>query len=262
MTTIDYDQFWRNDLSTYKNHPTSRHRRRFVRKLVGGLTLRPDAFVFDYGCGTGLALSELQGIFALRDSQLGGLDLSEEAIAQVNRKFESPHFYAGSSPSLNRLIDLAVCTEVIEHTAEYRNILHWLYGHIRPGGTLILTTPHAPMDPPDEYYGHIQHFELKDLVRDMENIGFKVDVARRWGYPFFTMQKYITRKHFDRIRNQYMLGSLTFRKKIIFGLSYLVYYIHDLINHGPQIFIRAHRRMEDDVPLNSHNGGRVDTESK
>lgn len=237
---MDYDQHWSESLDTYRSHPTSRHRRRFVLRSLERAPLGPGAFVFDYGCGTGLTLRQIQDRFELGASQLGGCDLSEVAVATAQRDFPGGHFTTERFPVLDRLIDVAVCTEVIEHTPDFERILRWLRTNIRAGGTLVLSTPHSPMEAPDEFYGHTQHFALGDLTMLLEQNGFKIDVARRWGFPFFTLQRLLTRAQFERVRRGFMEGKMTFKKKAAFGAAYWLYILHDWIPFGPQIFIRAH----------------------
>jgi 2-polyprenyl-3-methyl-5-hydroxy-6-metoxy-1,4-benzoquinol methylase len=239
--TIDYDIHWAESLETYRNHPTSRHRRRFVMNALQRAQLTPQSFVFDYGCGAGLALEEAQARFGLRDDQLGGCDVSATAIARVRARFDSPHFIQGEFPPLDRPIDVAICTEVIEHTAEYARVLAWIAAHLRPGGHVILTTPGTPMDPPDEFYGHIQHFRLRDLTRLLRECGYEVDYAARWGFPLFTLQKWLTRTWFDRVKSGYMEGKLSRKKRAVFTVAYYAYMVHDWIPWGPQLFIRARK---------------------
>ncbi|MCL5271029.1 MAG: class I SAM-dependent methyltransferase [bacterium] len=236
---VNYDEYWAGPMDIYFNHPTNRHRRRFLRNAVRAYAVPKPRFVFDYGCGVGINLVHLRDWLALEDDRLGGYDVSESAIAEVRKSIESPYLYAGSPPPLERPIDLAVCTEVIEHTTEYMAILTWLYDHLAPGGRLILTTPGIPMDPPDVFYGHVQHFRLAELVERLKGIGFAIDQARNWGFPLFSLQKWITRRFFDKVRANYMEGPLTPKMKFVFNAAYIAYFVHDLIPMGPQIYIRA-----------------------
>ena len=98
------------------------------------------------------------------------------------------------------------------------------------------------MDPPDQYYGHIQHFTLEQLETILLDLGMEIVVSRYWGFPFFTLQKWVTRRNFDRIRERYMHGGLDRRKKAIFIATYYAYFLHDLASRGPQIFIHARKK--------------------
>ena len=239
--TIDYNHHWMEGIETYRSHPTSRHRRRFVMNALALCDISPETFIFDYGCGTGLLLIEAKEKFGLRDEQLGGCDISEVGIQEVRQTIASPYFFHTAFPELDRPIHVAICTEVIEHTADYHKILRWIAAHLASPGHFILTTPGVPMDPPDEYYGHIQHFEIEKLAKEVESLGFIIKAARLWGYPFFSLQKWLTKRYFDHIRDNFMLGELSLKKRVLFNLAYRVYFIHDYIDRGTQIFMCAQK---------------------
>ncbi|MBX7259485.1 MAG: class I SAM-dependent methyltransferase [Candidatus Hydrogenedentes bacterium] len=236
-----FKEFWGRGADVYENHPTSRHRRRFVLRSLAMVRPAEDFLLFDYGCGSGAVLRAAKQLLHLEDSQLGGCDLSPEAIEMVRRQFQSQHLLEGSYPELARQIDVAVCTEVIEHTPEYRRILEWIHAHLKPGGMLILTTPSVPLDPPDALYGHTQHFVLADLCREMESMGYRIEYAANWGWPFFTLQKFLTAKWYRQVEKHVIQGRLSFPKRLLFAVTYYVYLVHDLIPRGPQLFIRARK---------------------
>lgn len=240
--TIDYDEHWAMSLDTYQNHPTSRHRRRFVLRALERIPGIRDAFVFDYGCGAGLILAEAASRFGLKDGHVGGCDVSKTALALVREQFPEGCFFLGKFPELDRAIDVVVCTEVLEHTTEYEAVIAWFHAHLRDAGWLILTTPGTPMDPPDEYYGHTQHFTRRQLRQLLNDTGFDVIQLRRWGWPLFTLQKWITKRYFNAIKAGYMEGALSPKKRAIFTLAYWIYFIHDLAPWGPQIFLVARKR--------------------
>ena len=239
---IDYEEHWSSSVETYKSHPTSRHRRRFVMSCLRGIRLRPGMFVFDYGSGAGLVLEQIWSQLGMPDQDLGGCDISHAGIAAARKRLPGGTFIAGEFPELRRKIDVAITSEVIEHTAEYREVLAWLADHMKPGGHLIITTPGATLDPPDQYYGHIQHFTLQHLGEVLGELGFTICTARYWGFPFFTLQKWVTKRNFDRIRDQYMHGELNLKKKAIFAFTYYTYFVRNLFPKGSQIFIHAWKK--------------------
>jgi 2-polyprenyl-3-methyl-5-hydroxy-6-metoxy-1,4-benzoquinol methylase len=241
---IDYEQHWASSVETYKSHPTSRHRRRFVMSRLRAIKPARGMFVFDYGAGAGLLLEQIRDAFGLADADLGGCDISHTGMSEAQKRLPGGTFIAREYPEVPRPIDIAITSEVIEHTAEYRKVLEWLALHLKPGGDLIITTPGGTMDPPDEYYGHIQHFTLEQLEGILKELGLEIIVSRYWGFPFFTLQKWVTRRNFDRIRDRYMHGGLDRRKKAIFTATYYAYFVHDLASKGPQIFIHARKKSQ------------------
>ena len=241
-SVIDYEDHWSNSVATYSNHPTSRHRRRFVMDILDHIKPRPGMFVFDYGSGPGLLLEQIKQKYALPEHDLGGCDISHTGVNKARARLGGGKFFVGEYPDLNREIDIAITSEVIEHTAEYQQVLRWIAEHLKPGGHLIITTPGGTMDPPDEYYGHIQHFTLQQLTAILDDLGFTVKVARCWGFPFFSLQKWVTKRNFDTIRRNYMHGELDWKKRAIFTVTYYAYFLHDFLSMGPQIFIHAQKK--------------------
>lgn len=236
---VKYDEYWEAELATYASIPTHRHRIRFVINCLRAAGVNEQDLVFDYGCGAGLFLVEIRQALGLADSQLGGCDLAGNGIKKARQSIESPHFFCADRPELDVACDYIVCSEVIEHTVEYRAILSWVFEHLAHGGSLILTTPTGPMSATDRFYGHVQHFEIDELTALLEELGFEIRHARRWGFPFFTLQKALTTRFFDHARKTYISGPLTLYKRLLFSAAHCAYFVHDLIPFGPQILIRA-----------------------
>jgi 2-polyprenyl-3-methyl-5-hydroxy-6-metoxy-1,4-benzoquinol methylase len=236
----DPDIYWEDTAISYPYYPTVRHRRRFVLNSISKYVANPaGCTVFDYGCGEGEVLKEIKDHFGLDDSQLAGCDISGTAIQMAKKKIDSGNLFPEVFPKINRKPDIVVCCEVIEHTADYYQILRWIFENIAHGGKLILTTQSGKIHASDRYTGHTQHFDIKYLKSLLEDIGFNIEYSSLWGFPLFTVQKYLTNLRFDRIRENYLEGQLTLRKKVVFSLAYLAYYMHDVIKFGPQIYIVA-----------------------
>ena len=128
---------------------------------------------------------------------------------------------------------------MIEHTEKYLDIIKWIHNNLDKNGTFILTTQSGKIHASDRYTGHTQHFKSKELELLLKNEGFKIHKSFLWGFPFFTLQKYLTNINFKAVQKNYLEGELSFRKKIVFDITYLFYFIHDLIKQGPQIYIIA-----------------------
>ncbi|HMC64493.1 MAG TPA: class I SAM-dependent methyltransferase [Gemmataceae bacterium] len=235
----DADTYWTSTEHSYPHYPTVRHRKRFILNAIRQARPQADTTVFDYGCGEGTLLQEIQQAFRLRGDQLAGFDISAKAVACAHHKLPDAHIYQSSFPILDRKYGIVVCSEVIEHTTEYLRILRWIADSLQVGGRLILTTQAGRIHASDRYTGHTQHFVLSELTGHMEDVGLRVDSAAHWGFPFFTLQKYLTNVRFDQVRAKYLDGKLTFRKKLTFQAAYWAYYLHDFITFGPQIYVIA-----------------------
>ena len=241
----DPDIYWSDTSRSYPYYPTVKHRKRFIFNQLKKCEIENrDLFIFDYGCGEGTILADIVSTFSLSPNQLGGCDISQKAVELAKEKTDSPNLYANPFPRLERKPDIIICSEVIEHTSEYFQILHWFRENLRPGGTLILTTQSGRIHASDKYTGHTQHFEISNLNAVIKKLGFEIQQSYLWGYPLFSMQKYLTGINFDKIKTNYLEGELSLRKKIVFTAANFAYYIHDLIKFGPQIYIIAKKQQE------------------
>lgn len=233
------DTYWANTQASYPHYPTVRHRARFILAVLRKVLRGGETTVFDYGCGEGTLLRRIHDELHVPADRLAGCDISPRAVEIARRQIGSPALYDQVYPEIERTFDVVICTEVIEHTTEYRKILAWVADHLAPGGTFIVTTQSGKIHQSDLYTGHTQHFRLGALKEELKSAGMTIASARLWGWPLFTLQKYLTDFRFQKIRENYLDGELSFRKRLVFQLAYLAYFAHDLIPYGPQIYVVA-----------------------
>jgi 2-polyprenyl-3-methyl-5-hydroxy-6-metoxy-1,4-benzoquinol methylase len=114
----------------------------------------PKALVVDMGCGNGSFLS----LFQDRGWQLYGSDLSSTGIEIARSSYPSINFSLANAESMPvglaskaGQFDVVLNTEVIEHVYNPRGLLKTCHGLLRPGGTLVLTTP---------YHGYLKNVLL------------------------------------------------------------------------------------------------------
>jgi len=236
------DEYWEKTEQAYAHYPTVKHRKRFILKAITKEKLSKDSFIFDYGCGNGNILSDINLKYCLSSEQIGGCDVADSLILKLKQKFNSDNFFAEEFPLLSKKADIIICSEVLEHTEKYNNIIKWAFSNLKTGGSFILTTQTGKIHASDKYTGHTQHFEIKKLLSELELEGFKVENSSKWGFPLFTIQKMLTDINFDAVKNSYLEGEMTFRKKIIYKIADILYFIHNFINAGPQIFIIAKKK--------------------
>jgi SAM-dependent methyltransferase len=237
----DPEQYWRRTKDSYPHYPTIRHRQRFIRDVLRRQGLNEHSFIFEYGCGSGGVLRHLRDHFHLRADQLGGCDIAQTAIELSRQALGSPYLFVSTAPPLPRSADVVICTEVLEHTTKYEKILEWAGDHLIPGGAFVVTTQAGRIHASDRYTGHTQHFRLSELTALLKRLNFTVERARLWGWPLFTLQKYLTDVNFEGVQHRYLEGDLTFKKRLVFNLAYALYHFHDWIPFGPQIYIVARK---------------------
>lgn len=237
----DPDIYWQDTEHSYPHYPTVRHRKRFILKALRKHRPEGSFSIYDFGCGEGTLLKTIQQEFALNDADIGGCDISKEAIETAQAKLHTPHLSHALFPKLSRTFDVMVCSEVIEHTTQYESILRWMSENVSPGGLMIVTTQAGRIHASDRYTGHAQHFRLGELCSLITGMGMRIVTSRLWGWPLFTLQKYLTNVRFERIQHAYLEGELTARKKLVFGLAYLAYFFHDVLPYGPQIYLVARK---------------------
>ena len=98
--------------------------------------------LIDVGCGQGLLIRKIVKKFRYA-SNIIGLEFSKELVTRANKIPDANAIMTNvlTIPLKDNSVDLAFCTEVIEHTKNPRQLLKEIYRVLKPGGTLILTVP-------------------------------------------------------------------------------------------------------------------------
>lgn len=232
-------EYWQHIEGSYRHYPTIRHRWCYILRALRRFGMKSDATIFDFGCGEGSLLEKVRDAFDIPEEQMGGCDLSEHAVDLAHRKLPGARFFLSSMPDTSEKFDIILCCEVIEHAAQWRDVLKWISGHLRPGGMLVLTTQSGRIHASDTFVGHVRHFGLCDLQESLHAVGMEVMESRQWGFPFFSLQKWLSNFRFDAVRRNYLEGGMTLRKRVVFAVAYTLYFVHDWINAGPQLYLLA-----------------------
>lgn len=163
--------------------------RSIASRLTGWLPARRDAAILDVGCGPGNVLYYLE-----REgyTNLTGVDLSEEQIAQANAMVRTATLVAGD---MNLLLeteaqyDLIIGLDIIEHFTrqEAFGLVERFARALKPGGRLILQTPNAESPWASNYrYSDLTHetmFSPRSLDYLLRTQGF-VDFEVRESGPY------------------------------------------------------------------------------
>jgi hypothetical protein len=217
--------------------PAPRHRRRLLLKLLDELDFDT---VLDTGCAQPFLLRE---IVARRAVEGFGCDISDE-VMELNRsvlpecRFESLDLTRETWPE-GRRFDLVVCSEVLEHIAEWPAAVANLVK--MAGKHLVITVPSGPRRLMDRLVGHVQHFEGPELIAELERNGCHIARVRRWGWPFHSLYKAaISTLSPDALyssfsgENAYGPG-----KRVLSEMLYWLFFANDLANRGHQLIIHA-----------------------
>jgi ubiquinone/menaquinone biosynthesis C-methylase UbiE len=135
QTTDLHDSIW-------ERVPTAARPERFeLRRRFLTARVEPGEVVLDLGCGA--------GEFAAALLQLGatpiGVDVSGEALRRASERVpdvDLRHWPAGELPVRDASIDVVWAGEVVEHVVDVAPWLSEVRRVLRPGGRLLLTTPH------------------------------------------------------------------------------------------------------------------------
>ncbi|HBL25193.1 MAG TPA: SAM-dependent methyltransferase [Deltaproteobacteria bacterium] len=175
----------------------------FLWPIVRDFLPRLDkARILDIGCGPGNQARSLADL----GYDVVGIDISAEAVAEAQRHVPEGCFHVADvydlpCSVLEGKFDVVIALEVIEHLYHPGRLLQAADGCLRPGGTLILSTPYhgyaknlsiSILGRWDAHFNtredgwHIKFFSPRTLRSLIENEGF-VDIRFRYGgrLPFF-----------------------------------------------------------------------------
>jgi 2-polyprenyl-3-methyl-5-hydroxy-6-metoxy-1,4-benzoquinol methylase len=121
---------------------------------IGGMAMRlmalqrpPGTTFLEVGCGFGLSLDFARRMLGWEVRGLDPSPFAREGREQLNLPIESRYLEANGLDRASA--DVIHASEFIEHIADPLSMLATLRKALRPGGTLLLTTPAAEMIRPD-----------------------------------------------------------------------------------------------------------------
>jgi len=133
------------------------------------------ATILDYGCAHGHYTINLAA--RLPGVELVGVDISERNIATARRWAKDAglgdrvRFHVGDESALESIgkeFDCVLACEVLEHVADPAATVSRLLRRLKPGGTLVVTTPYGPWEAigyarHPGWRAHVHHMERADL---------------------------------------------------------------------------------------------------
>lgn len=226
------DTGW-NDMVKYS--PVCRHTNRWIMKLINLLPERPRT-IADLGCGNGKLLEYIGK--KINNFQIFGSDISDRGLDQCRKKYPNGFFsYQDltivSNPFDPRVVDLGICSEVIEHLKDDKPALKSLALMCR---YVIVTVPSGPLDEMAKGMGHYRHYTADELAKKLNDAGFDVLYKKTWGGPFsYPLYTYLRNK----AGVQYVSGKYSPFKILLTNLLYVLFHLNDFFNFGDKVFILA-----------------------
>ena len=111
--TYNPDQYWQDTEDSYPYYPTVRHRKRFILGTIKKYFPKGNFSAFDFGCGEGTLLKTIQDQYNLSSGQVGGCDISEQAIDGAKQK---DTISARESISLPKLVGIPIKRAILPST--------------------------------------------------------------------------------------------------------------------------------------------------
>jgi 2-polyprenyl-3-methyl-5-hydroxy-6-metoxy-1,4-benzoquinol methylase len=109
-----------------------------TQKRVGAAAPYLQGRVLDYACGVGVLTAACQPEAYL------GFDIDQRKI-DIASEDRAP-FQFRATPPEGELFDTVAALAFIEHVADPSKVLKELCGYLRPGGRIVLTTPHPNLE--------------------------------------------------------------------------------------------------------------------
>jgi SAM-dependent methyltransferase len=190
----DWDRHWLEYADAAEQNAAQQYRGRLVFDLMA--RGQEPGRVLDIGSGQGDFAAEL--LQRHPGAELLGLELSQAGVEIAQRKVPGARFeqrdllQAGEPPPEQRgWATQAVCSEVLEHVPEPRELLVNSAPYMAPGCRLVVTVPGGPMSAFDRHIGHRQHFSPGALRELLQEAGFEVELAAGAGFPFFNLYRLV-----------------------------------------------------------------------
>lgn len=190
MPTIEeyYENYW-EDPEAYHD-PTTPQRKALLKKALAGLPR--GGTILDVGCGRG----EFCEFFVQEGFKAEGTDISQAAVSYAQKHYPMAGFHCCAVeallPARAGQFDAVFSSEVIEHLFDVPTYLLSINHLLKPGGLVILTTPHHGLiknmvidltnyaNHYDPLGQHIRFFDKKGMHRCLTTFGF--EAVHWWGY--------------------------------------------------------------------------------
>lgn len=238
---IDYNKWWDQQKSSHSLHPSVRLRNRFILSQLKKL---PFTTLIDAWCGDGYLLSLIQNYFP--NKNYTWVDVSDQIILQNKNVYPWISFFQWNLEQKSILThtwyDVVVCSEVIEHIGDWKQVIENLSLLVSSWWYLLLTTQSWKRYKSDINIWHIKHFTLSELEAACSAHWFLVVRSYKKGFPFYNLQKWVYEKIEDRAK-KIQQSKVTFFGRILFGITYILFLLSIKSKTlWPQIFMLLQKK--------------------
>lgn len=190
----DWNQHWEAYAEVTEHNPAHEYRRRLIFERLALDAAVGKARVLELGSGQGDLSSAIHARYP--GAELLGLDFSQTGLDIARRKvpsgtfvrqdfmqpFEVPEGFHGWATH-------AVCSEVLEHVEDPRQVLANARRCLAPGARLVITVPAGPRSAFDIHIGHRRHFTRRSLEAALTGAGLEIESIHGAGFPFFNLYR-------------------------------------------------------------------------
>jgi ubiquinone/menaquinone biosynthesis C-methylase UbiE len=180
-----YDDLWAAQWRGVSRHSPLRAARERLMLAEIGAALRPGCRLLDVGSGDGHFLAMVRARYPAVVAH--GVDFSSSARQNAAAEIR-PLIAVGDVAHLPSVFpdarfDVIVCSEVLEHVAEPRQVLEGIATLLAPGGRGVLTVPAGQRywSALDEAAGHLRRFEHDTFPSLVREAGLTVVKHYGWG---------------------------------------------------------------------------------
>lgn len=145
--------------------------------------------MLEIGCGTG------ETLMFLREWDIEGIDLSEKAIKICRKKGleAKKEDFLKNKKKYNSII----CIDVLEHIKDDMEFIKHIKNSLNRKGLVFILVPSGKMMKDDIRYGHYRRYKREEIIKKLQNGGFKIEHSETFGYPLL---------HYTRIIMNYLLN--------------------------------------------------------
>jgi SAM-dependent methyltransferase len=181
MTTLHEEVAW-------DSHPIDIASRMDALAQIKKILPHSHAVILEIGCSSGFLLKEMVRVFP--GAIVMGADVVKEPLYRLSKSLIGVplfRFDMVQCPLPEKIIDVIVMLNVLEHIEDDVGALKKAYRLLKPGGSLVLEVPAGPRlyDDYDSELHHYRRYSPSDLGAKLNKIGFRVIRKSHLGFLLF-----------------------------------------------------------------------------